>query len=132
MERAAKSLAKLKLGDAVSAQELACAAWPVAVGERIARHAVAKLLVRERLVVEVDDAVWQKQLFHLRHPILKKIRETLGNGVVNDVEFRIAVTRRPPDVARSLNPSKPVDEADRIADPVLRILYRQSRKKASA
>ena len=131
MERAAKSLAKLKLGGAISSEGLACAAWPVAVGERIARHAVAKSLVRERLVVEVDDAVWQKQLFHLRHPILEKLRETLGD-LVNDVEFRIAIPRRPPQPAPSLNPSKPLDEADAIGDPVLRILYKQARKKASA
>ena len=131
MERAGKSLSKMKLGGVVSSEELACAAWPVAVGERIARRAVAKSLVRDRLVVEVDDVIWQRQLFHLRHAIVKKLRETLGDPLVNEVEFRIAVPRRPPQPARSLNPL-PLDEADGIGDPVLRILYKQSRKKASA
>jgi len=132
MERAAKSLAKLKLDDAISHQELVCAAWPSAVGNRIARHAAAKALVRGRLVVEVDDAVWQKQLFYLRHSILKKLAETLGAGLVNDVEFRIAIPRRPPQPAPSLNPVQSLDEADRIGDPVLRMVYKQARKKASA
>ena len=33
----------------------------------------AKSLVRGSLIVEVEDAVWQKQLFHLRFQILAKI-----------------------------------------------------------
>jgi len=132
MERAAKSLAKLKLDDAISQEELARAAWPMVVGDRIARHAAAKSVVRGRLIVEVDDAVWQKQLFHLRFQILAKLREAVNDGAVNDIEFRIATPRRPPQPAHALNPAKPLDEADGIADPVLRILYKQARKKASA
>jgi Dna[CI] antecedent, DciA len=132
MERAGKSLAKLTLGGAVSHEELARAAWPAAVGKRIALHAAAKSLVRGSLIVEVEDAVWQKQLFQLRFSILAKLRETLGNGIIEDVEFRIATPRRPPQQARSLDQERPLDEADRIRDPVLRILYRQARKKASA
>jgi predicted nucleic acid-binding Zn ribbon protein len=132
MERAGKSLTKLNLGDSVSREDLARAAWPAAVGKRIALHAVAKSLVRGSLIVEVDDAVWQQQLFHLRFSILAKLRETVGNGVIEDVEFRIATPRRPPQPARSLNQRQPADEADGISDPVLRIVYKQARKKASA
>lgn len=132
MERAGKFLTKLKLESAVSHQELACSAWPAAVGRRIALHAAPKALVRSRLVVEVDDVVWQKQLFQLRIPILAKLREHLGEGIVNELEFRVAVPRRPPQAAQSLSPSKPADEADGISDPVMRILYKQARKKASA
>ena len=62
MERAAKSFAKLKLDSAISQEEIARVAWPSAVGRRIAVHAAAKSVVRGRLIVEVDDAVWQKQL----------------------------------------------------------------------
>jgi len=132
MERAGKSLARMKLSDAVSRDELACAAWPAAVGQRIAGHAAAKSLVRGSLIVEVDDAVWQKQLFHLRGQILAKLHQILGGGIITDVEFRIATPRRPPQAARSLDSAARQDEADRIQDPVLRIVYRQSRKKASA
>ena len=132
MERAAKSLAKMKLSDAVSHEELARAAWPAAVGERIAVHAAAKSLVRGSLIVEVADAVWQKQLFHLRGQIIARLKQVLGDGIINDVEFRMATPRRPPQPARSLNPAESADEADRIQDPVLRILYKQARKKASA
>ena len=132
MERAGKSLAKLKVGDAISQDDLARAAWPAAVGKRIAVHAVAKSLVRGSLIVEVEDAIWQKQLFYLRFQILGKLSEVLGAGVIRDVEFRIATPRRPPQPAQSLDASRPLDEADGICDPGMRIVYKQARKKASA
>src|SRR5229473_2133251 len=133
MERAGRSLATLKLNGEISAEELARAAWPAAVGERIAKHARASALVRGNLVVECEDGVWQKQLFYLKTHILKKIHEVLGDTTVTDVEFRIANRRRPPQVASSLRaapPSDPEDESNSIADAGLRIIYRQSRKRA--
>jgi hypothetical protein len=132
MERAGKSLAKLKFSDAISPDDLARAAWPAAVGKRIATHATAKSLVRGSLIVEVEDGIWQKQLFYLRFQILAKLQEVVGAGVITGVEFRIATPRRPPQPALILNASKPIDEADGITDPGMRIVYKQARKKASA
>ena len=132
MERAGRSLAKLKSSGNISAEELALAAWPAAVGTRIASHAWAKALVRGNLVVEVEDAIWQKQLFHLRHHILHKVHDILGDANVTDVEFRLATLRRPPQRAEALGaPEASADEADRIEDRVLRIVYRQARKRAA-
>jgi len=133
MERAARSLAKLKDSGTISADQLALAAWPVAVGERIALHARAVALVRGNLVVEAEDGIWQKQLFFLRTQILRKIQELLGPTTVTDVEFRIALKRRPPRMAMRLDRpvDAPLDEADRISDPGLRIIYKQARKKAA-
>lgn len=131
MERAGKSLGKLS--EDISPLELARSAWPAAVGKRIAQHAVVINLVRDRLVVEVDDAVWQKQLFHLRFQILPKVREMLGEGVVADLEFRVAGPRRPPQAAAQLRETLLAnDESDQIEDPVLRRVYRQAKRKASA
>jgi predicted nucleic acid-binding Zn ribbon protein len=132
MERAGKSLAKLKLTEAISQDDLARAAWPAAVGKRIAVHAAAKSLVRGSLIVEVEDSIWQKQLFYLRFQILAKLQEVVGAGIITDVEFRIATPRRPPQPALSLNDAKPADEADAITDPGMRVVYKQARKKASA
>jgi predicted nucleic acid-binding Zn ribbon protein len=131
MERAGKALAKLKLSAAITPDELALAAWPAAVGERIASHAVPKGLVRGCLVVEAEDAMWQKQLFHLRFAILAKITDLIGGGTVTDVEFRIArsTPRRPPQPARTHGETALRDEADDIQDPVLRTVYKQSRRK---
>src|ERR1700733_836432 len=115
MERAGKSLAKLKLSDAISADQLAFAAWPAAVGKRIAVHACPKALVRGSLVIEADDAVWQKQLFHLRFDILAKLTQVLGAGIVTDLEFRpvrAPPPRRPPQSAQSHSETVLSDDAD--------------------
>jgi predicted nucleic acid-binding Zn ribbon protein len=132
MERAGKALAKLKLSAAISPDQLAFAAWPAAVGKRIAAHACPKALVRGSLVVETDDAIWQKQLFHLRYDILAKLSEVLGSGIITDLEFRMAgaAPRRPPQSAESHSNSVSPDDADSIQDPVMRILYKQSRTRA--
>lgn len=128
MERAARSLAKLKLSGKISADEIALAAWPVAVGERIAAKARAVAVVRGNLIVEVEDAIWKKQLFSLRSQILRKVQDLVGADTVNDVEFRLAATRRPPQVSHALTSP---DEADRILDRGMRIVYKQARKKAA-
>jgi hypothetical protein len=133
MERAGKALAKLKFSDTISPDQLAFAAWPAAVGKRIAVHACPKALVRGTLVVEAEDAIWQKQLFHLRFHILAKLTEVLGSGIVTDLEFRVAsaLLRRPPQSAQSHSESASNDDADRIQDPVMRILYKQARSRAT-
>jgi predicted nucleic acid-binding Zn ribbon protein len=133
MERAGKALAKLKLSDAISPDQLAFAAWPTAVGKRIAVHACPKALVRGCLVIEAEDAIWQRQLFHLRFDILAKLTEILGSGIVTDLEFRIAggaAPRRPPQSAQSHGEAVSSDDADSIKDPVMRILYKQARTRA--
>jgi hypothetical protein len=132
MERAAKSLARLKLSPAISPEDLARAAWPAAVGARLASHATAKSLVRDCLIVEVEDAVWQQNLFQIRPHILAKLTQVLGSSIIRDVEFRIATARRPPQPTLKLRESKSDDEAERIADPGMRIVYKRTSKKASA
>jgi hypothetical protein len=135
MERASKLIRGLKLsGEAISPEELACAAWPTAVGSRIAVHTRAARLVRTRLVVEVEDATWQRQLFSLTPFMLRNLEKSLGAGLVEDLEFRVVPRRREPQRARSAAAAsaKFADEADNIADPVLRSIYRASRRKALA
>lgn len=131
MERAGKLISRLKLPPgSVDPEKLAIAAWPVAVGKRIARHTRAASLVRDNLIVEVEDAIWQRQLFVLRSQIVRKLGEVLGASIVREVEFRIAVPRRPPQRSERLKTVE--DEADRIEDPLLRKIYKQMRKRAPA
>jgi len=119
-------------GGPIDIDELARAAWPLAVGKKIAAHAKAARMVRARLIVEVEDFVWQKQLFTLSRQILTNLEGWLGRGVVEDLEFRIIPRRREPQRAAVAQPSLPFDEADQIADPVLRGIYKTARKKATA
>jgi predicted nucleic acid-binding Zn ribbon protein len=133
MERASKLIRGLRLsGDVLSAGELACAAWPQAVGKRIAAHTRAARMVRTRLIVEVEDFIWQRQLFALTPHILSNLARNVGGGLVEDLEFRIVPRRREPQRAAQAVPALFPDEADGIADPVLRGIYRASRKKAQA
>jgi Dna[CI] antecedent, DciA len=132
MERASKLIRGLRLsGEVITPEQIVCAAWPEAVGKRIASHTRASKLVRTRLVVEVEDHTWQKQLFALTRHILNNLANTLGHGMVDDLEFRIVPRRREPDVAHVAVPGL-FDDADAIGDPVLREIYKQSRKKALA
>jgi hypothetical protein len=133
MERASKLIRGLGLpGDTLTAEELACAAWPEAVGKRIASHTRAARLVRTKLVVEVEDHIWQRQLFALSRQILRNLLKGIGQGIVEDLEFKIVPRRREPARATVSVPTPLLDEADGIADPVLRDIYRVARKKAHA
>ena len=63
MQRLSNVMGKMKFpDDTVSLEQVACAAWPAAVGRRIASHARAVKLVRSHLVVEVEDAVAEVHL----------------------------------------------------------------------
>jgi Dna[CI] antecedent, DciA len=133
MERASKFIRDLNLpGGAISSEELACAAWPQAVGKKIAAHTRAAKLVRNRLVVEVEDAVWQRQLFTLSPLIIRGLAKILGPGLVEETHFRIVPRRREPQRALQAAPGLFADEADAIEDPVMRGIYRASRKRAGA
>jgi predicted nucleic acid-binding Zn ribbon protein len=111
---------------------VACAAWALSVGRKIAAHTRAARMVRTRLIVEVEDAIWQRQLFTLTAQILRKLEQSLGPGVVEHIEFRIVPRRREPQRAAAAMPAAIADEANEINDPVLRSIYRASRKKALA
>jgi hypothetical protein len=139
MERASKLIRGLGLpGDTITTEQLACAAWPNAVGKKVAAHTRAARMVRMRLIVEVEDVVWQRQLFALTGQILRNLEKHIGAGLVDDLEFRIVPRRREPQretrsaAAGASTPLPLLDEADAIADPVLRGIYRASRKKALA
>jgi hypothetical protein len=133
MERASKLIRGLRLpGDTITAEEIACAAWPNAVGRKIAMHTRAARMVRTRLIVEVEDHIWQRQLFALSSHILRNMEKSLGAGMIEDVEFRVAPRRREPQRAELPVPALLMDEANGIADPVLRSIYRASRKRALA
>ena len=136
MERASKLLQKLgRSGEMITSEQMALAVWPEAVGKRIAAETRAAKLVRTRLVVEVPDVMWQRQLFALTPFIVRNLARGLGPGVVEDVEFRVTPRRREPARALRATPNAAplfADEADAIADPLLRGIYKISRKKALA
>jgi hypothetical protein len=134
MERASKLIRQLGLpGDTISIDELACAAWPQAVGKRIASHTRAAKMVRTSLIVEVEDATWQRQLFSLKPFIVRNLARILGPGMIEEAEFRIMPRRREPQRAVQAAPGSLFsDDADAIEDPVMRGIYKSARTRALA
>lgn len=121
MERAGRLIGKLKLK--VDDPELrACAAWKVAAGKKIAEHTRAMALVRGKLVVQVEDPVWQRQLNTLSRTLVSNLERVLGEAMVTDIDFRPMPRRREPQRAERA-------VGREVQDPVLDMLYRQSRKQ---
>jgi predicted nucleic acid-binding Zn ribbon protein len=122
MERAGRLIGKLKLN--VDDPELrARAAWNVAAGKKIAEHTRAVALVRGSLVVEVEDQIWQRQLKTLSGFLVRNLEKALGEALVTDIDFRPMPKRREPQRAHRARGTEDVQ------DPVLDMLYRQSRKR---
>jgi hypothetical protein len=134
MERVSRLIGRLPSGgSAIDAEGLARAAWPAAVGKKIAARTRPGRMVRTRLIVEVEDKLWQRQLFALSGQIVSNLARQLGQGIVEDVEFRIVPPRRDSQRAEVAQPAlAAADDADQIADPGLRRIYRSARKKALA
>ena len=139
MERAAKIIKKNKHSRQVmSDEDIARAVWPAAVGKAIASHTSRLKLVRNKLVIEVEDAIWQRQLHTLSTQIIGRLRTLTGSDAIEELEFRIGVPRREAQRAESLAPALLAlqpdsdDESHRIQDPVLKKVYQLSRKRAIA
>ena len=122
MERAGRLIGKLKLK--VDDPGLrACAAWKVAAGKKIAEHTRATALVRGKLLVQVEDQIWQRQLSTLSEALLRNLEKALGEPLVVDIDFRPMPGRREPQKAeRAIG-------REGVQDPVLDMLYRQARKR---
>lgn len=129
MQRTARLLSKIKLQSArLAPGEFAEAVWPAAVGKRLAQRTGPVTLYGRKLVVDVEDFQWQKQLTTMSGQILTKIQMMAGPGMVDSIEFRIGIPRRGPGVAL---PCGDVDDrADGIADPIFRQLYLASRAES--
>ncbi len=117
--------------------ELVRALWPAAVGKVIASHTGHLRLIRATLVVEVEDAVWQRQLFPLSAQIVARLRKAMGSALIENIEFRIGIPRRAAARseirdARSGPDTLFSDEAEGIEDPALQKVYRLARRKATA
>ena len=94
-------------------------------GKKIAGHTRATAVVRTSLIVEVEDVVWQRQLNTLRHFLVRNLTAALGEVLVTDIDFRPMPARRAPQKAVTSRPGQ-------IEDPVLDLLYRQSRNRNRA
>jgi hypothetical protein len=126
MERAGRLFGKLKLSSGITDVETrARAAWAAAAGKKIAEHTRATALVRDSLIVEVGDYVWQHQLASLEKHFIKNLAEVLGEALVAKIDFRPMPRRRAPQRAEVARPNR-----EHVNDPVLDLVYRQSKKNS--
>ena len=138
MERAARLIKNKKVSsDLMTDEDLIRAAWRTAVGRIIASHTSHLRMVRKTLIVEVEDALWQRQLRVLSRQILQNLNKVTGGCSAMELEFRIGVPRRQPQRAETresgnLSEASERDESETIRDPMLRKVYRLSRGKATA
>src|SRR5438874_12383013 len=137
MDQASRIIAQWTgVSDVITHERIACTAWKKAVGKRIAAYTRALKLVRSTLVVEVEDDIWRKNLWSLRYQILRNLEKAIGPEIVSDLEFRVMPQRLGPQRAGhevdAHLPLQPVDEADRIADPGLRRIYKAARLRETA
>lgn len=128
MDRIGKLIARMKLPGGPSLEDLARAAWPLAAGKIIARHTAVAGLERGSLLVEVEDESWRRQLAPLASQILRNLAAILGPEAISRIQFRLGRLPRPGPARATAN--TPADEADAIADPVLRQQYRRQRARA--
>ena len=77
-------------GTSEEVAEAACiAAWKHIVGEGLNSHAVAMQLQSRKLVVVVEDSIWQGQLEQMRGQLLFRLSAVLGQTLVKSIELRI-------------------------------------------
>lgn len=70
--------------------EAACiAAWKHIVGEGLGNHAVPVQLQNQKLVVVVEDNIWQRQLEQMHGQLLFRLNSLLGQTLVESIELRI-------------------------------------------
>jgi hypothetical protein len=70
--------------------EAAClAAWKQVVGEGLVNHAVAVEVHHKKLVVVVEDRMWQRQLEQMRAQLLFRLNSLLGQPLVKAIELRV-------------------------------------------
>ncbi len=120
-------------GEAADEEALFLGLWPVVVGEKLAARTRPVRLLGATLIVETVAQDWRRQLARMAPAIIERLNAAAGKDVLKDVEFRVVARSapRPPGRACTATGLAP-DEADEIADPHQRRLYRLSRRQVQA
>ena len=78
----------------LSDEKVRCA-WRMAVGSGLARVTQATLGATGRLVVVLDDARWQDEVYRSRALILERLQRVLGEETVTGLDLRVPRSETP-------------------------------------
>jgi len=84
------------------------AAWPSAVGQRLARRSEAVALDGEVLRIRVPDGTWRRNLWRMRSDLLSRLRQVAGRAAprgLGFVEGPVTGTPEPPPPAAAPPPA---------------------------
>jgi hypothetical protein len=65
------------------------AAWKHIVGQGLVSHAVPVQLQNQRLIVAVEDNIWQRQLEQMRGQLIYRLNSLVGQTLVKSIELRV-------------------------------------------
>jgi predicted nucleic acid-binding Zn ribbon protein len=113
--------------------------WEDAVGSRIASHAQPAAFRDGTLTLTVDSAPWMQQLSFLKHEIVAKVNDQLGEGMVKDLYMKAGKIRsalpaeapKPPK-RRALTDEERdwiAEESAAVSDPDLQEVFASLMKK---
>ncbi|MGC4050245.1 MAG: DUF721 domain-containing protein [Paludibaculum sp.] len=90
MERAGRIIARIRTAqEHFTHEELTLAAWPAAIGKRLAGRTRAVAIQDNNLVVLVEDDQWRRNLYGLRQQILRNLSDLLGGAAPQGIEFAL-------------------------------------------
>ena len=61
--------------------------WSNIVGDVIAEKAVAKMIKKGRLIIEVQNSLWMQELSFMREELLEKVKNCPGGEEVEEIQF---------------------------------------------
>ena len=61
--------------------------WPDLVGEQLAAATQVTAIQGTKVVVNVPDLIWRKQLMRMKRPLLQKINEPWGSHKITEIAF---------------------------------------------
>lgn len=67
--------------------------WDSVVGEAIARQTEPQQVKNMILWITVSSSTWMQQLEFMKHQIVRKLNERIGEEVIKEIRFRIGTIR---------------------------------------
>jgi len=61
--------------------------WPVLVGPELAGATAVVAIHGSRVVVNVPDQIWRKQLIRIRSQLLARVNEPWGTPLITEIAF---------------------------------------------